>query len=189
MEGYGPGQTCAQCHKARRNTANVQGQIANGSGHFGPHASPQMDMFIGAGSYEIPGLVYEREHGHQNLVTEGCPTCHMGFTEDAGGHVIHDFNPDITVCQGCHGAGATDFDINGMQTQIRGKLDDLAVALGYADWATLELTLDEDNLTMTPEQREALYAGVFVFNSGDFGVHNASYANSLLDNAIAYLTP
>jgi hypothetical protein len=51
----------------------------------------------------------------------------------------------------------------------------------------MELTLDEDNLTMTAEQREALYGAVFVFNSGDFGVHNAKYATSLLDNAIDYL--
>jgi hypothetical protein len=55
MEGYGPGQTCAQCHKGRRDTDNVLDQIAVGYGHFGPHSSPQADMFIGAGSYEIPG--------------------------------------------------------------------------------------------------------------------------------------
>jgi hypothetical protein len=186
MEGYGPGQTCAQCHHARRDNANVQGQIANGNGHFGPHSSPQADMFIGAGSYEIPGYTYERDHGHEALITNGCPTCHMSFTTDAGGHTVHNFMPDVANCQACH-PGITDFNVNGMQDTIRGKLDDLAVALGYADWATLELTLDTDNLTMTPEQRAALYAGVFVYSSGDFGVHNQRYANSLLDNAIDYL--
>ena len=188
MEGYGPGQTCAQCHKARRNNSNVLGQIADGYAHFGPHASPQADMFIGAGSYEIPGYTYlGPDQGHNALIITGCPRCHMGFSEDAGGHVVHNFMPDITVCQvGCH-VGATDFNINGVQDEIRAKLDSLAVLLGYTDWDTLELTLDEDNLTMTVEQREALYGGVFVYNSGDFGVHNAKYARSLLDNAIAYL--
>jgi hypothetical protein len=144
-------------------------------------------MFIGYGSYEIPGYTYEHEHAHENIIDEGCPRCHMTFSTDAGGHTVHTFNPDIEQCKSCHGEGVTDFDINGMQTQIRGKLDQLAVALGYADWDTLAATLDEDNFTMTPEQREALYAGVFVYESGDFGVHNANYANSLLDNAIAYL--
>jgi hypothetical protein len=96
--------------------------------------------------------------------------------------------PDVENCQPCH-PGITDFNVNGMQDQIRGKLDQLAVLLGYADWDTLDLTLNDDNPTMTVAQREALYAGVFVYNSGGFGVHNPSYSNSLLDNAIAYLTP
>jgi len=185
MEGYGSGQTCAQCHHARRDNANVLGQIANGNGHFGPHSSPQADMFIGAGAYEIPGYTYDGDHGHQ-VISNACTHCHMAFSTDAGGHTVHTFMPDVANCQACH-PGITDFDVNGARTEIQGKLDDLAVALGYADWDTLELTLDTDNLTMTPEQREALYAGVFVTESGDLGVHNPDYARSLLDNAIAYL--
>ena len=186
-EGYGPGQTCMQCHKARRNYDNVTAQIASGSSHFGPHASPQTDMFIGAGSYEIPGYTYERDAVHKSIVTEGCPTCHMAFSEDAGGHIVHNFMPSIDNCTGCH-AGATDFDINGVQTEIRGKLDELAGLLGggFASWDDLEAVLDSANLEWTPEEREALYGGVFVYNSGDFGVHNSAYANSLLDNAIDY---
>ena len=186
IEGYGPGQTCAQCHKARRNNSNVLGQIANGYGHFGPHGSPQGDMFIGAGSYEIPGYTYDGDHSHEVLIAEGCPTCHMAFTTDAGGHTVHNFMPDVENCQSCH-PGATDFDVNGMQTQVQGKLDLVAVEMGYADWATLLLTLDDDNLIWTPCEREAVYGGVFVDASGDLGVHNPDYANSLLDNGLDYL--
>ena len=39
MSGYGTGQLCAQCHKGRRDNANVANQIANGYAHFGPHHS------------------------------------------------------------------------------------------------------------------------------------------------------
>ena len=188
-EGYGPGQTCMQCHKARRNYDNVMGQIANGSGHFGPHSSPQTDMFIGAGSYEIPGYDYTDRYGtHATIVAEGCPTCHMAFSEDAGGHVVHDFRPSVDNCQGCH-PSATDFDVNGVQTEIHGKMDELAQLLGYIDGQDLADNLNDEftgNETWPEWQREAVYGFIFTWNSGDFGVHNQNYANTLLDNAIAY---
>jgi len=193
MEGYGPGQTCVQCHHGRRDNAKVANQIANGTSHFGPHGNPQMDMFIGAGSYEIPGFVYNGDHSHQALITDGCPTCHMKFTTETApggaapeGHTVHNFMPDVENCHSCH-PGITDFDRNGVQTEIRGKLDQVAVLMDYADWATLELTLDDDNPSWTVAQRKAVYGAVFVFNSGSFGVHNPNYARSLLDNAIAHL--
>jgi len=104
------------------------------------------------------------------------------------GHTVHNFEPDITVCTvGCH-VGATDFNINGVQDSVRNKLDRIAVLLGYTDWDTLELTLDDDNGDWEPCQREAAYGAVFVNNSGSLGVHNKKYAFSLLDNAEDYLT-
>ena len=79
-----------------------------------------------------------------------------------------------------------------MQTVIQGKLDAVAVLMGYADWATFELIINDElvgNETWTVAEREAVYGAVFVANSGDLGVHNSSYANSLLDNAILHLAP
>jgi hypothetical protein len=78
-----------------------------------------------------------------------------------------------------------------MQTQVQGKLDQVGVLMGYADWAALLAILDDElegNETWAVCQREAVYGAVFVSNSGDLGVHNPTYANSLLDNAIDYLT-
>lgn len=186
IEGYGPGQTCAQCHKARRNTSNVQGQIADGYGHFGPHESPQGDMFIGAGSYEIPGYTYDGDHAHETLVTDGCVSCHMIFTEDAGGHVVHNFMPSLEACQGCH-AGLDEAGLAALQQPTIDGLDAVAVEMGYADWATLLATLDDDNLVWTACEREAVYGAVFVNASGDKGVHNPDYAESLLTNGLDYL--
>ena len=195
IEGYGAGQTCVQCHKARRNNDNVAGQIAEGYGHFGPHGSPQGDMFIGNGSYEIlavdgagaPLYEYDGDHAHKNMITDACVTCHMGFSEDAGGHVVHNFMPTLEACAGCHGP-LTEGDLEALQQPVRDKLDEIGVLMGYADWDTLLLTLDDDNELWEVCQREAVYGGVFVSNSGDYGVHNPTYANALLDNAIDYLT-
>jgi hypothetical protein len=44
IEGYGAGQTCVQCHRARRDNEDVRsiedGHIPVGSRHFGPHGTP-----------------------------------------------------------------------------------------------------------------------------------------------------
>lgn len=87
---YGTAQICVQCHHARRNNSNVAGQITNGYAYFDPQGSPQMDMFLGTGCYEIvepagygidPGA---RLHAHQTMApvnpasaNEACVTCHM----------------------------------------------------------------------------------------------------------------
>ncbi|NNG17533.1 MAG: hypothetical protein HKM89_13740 [Gemmatimonadales bacterium] len=188
MEGYGPAQTCAQCHHGRRNTSNVQGQIANGYAHFGPHLSPQMDMFIGAGWYEIPGKTYNGVHQHQSI-SLACVECHMVRDTMLHGemvaHPFHTWNPTVGNCLPCH-QGITDFDVNLAQTVVRTKLDQMAVLFGYTDWADLEANWDSQAPAVLPWQREALYAAFFVYEDGSFGVHNPAYTNALLDNAYAY---
>ena len=178
-----------QCHTARRDNSNVAGQIANGYGHFGPHGSPQTDMFKGIGSYEIPGFDYSdgRSHPHQGI-SDGCVTCHMAFSEDAGGHVVHNFMPTLEACQACH-AGLDEAGLAALQQVTVDRLNQLAglIGPGYATWDDLMLVLDDENPNWTVAEREAAYAGVFVYNSGDLGVHNPDYAAALLLNAIDYL--
>ena len=199
MSGYNNGQICAQCHHARRDESNVSGQIANGSSHFGPHGSPQMDMFIGYGSYEIAGYTYERGDdvaGHSTAVADACVRCHMVRVAEIHGtsqsHAFHTFQPDQGNCVGCHSdiANYTDFDYRDTQTEIRGLLDDLAAAIGYTDMAgMLDETTGWDATNQSGAvawQREAAYAWYFVYNDGSFGIHNATYARSLLNNAITY---
>ena len=190
MQGYGPAQTCAQCHHARRNTSNVTGQIQNGYAHFGPHPSPQMDMFIGAGSYQITGYVYDGEHGHQGI-NDACVKCHMVRETELHGetvqHPFHTWEPTVGNCEPCH-IGIPDFDVNGVQTTVQSKLDELAVLFGYADWHDLELNWDSQAAGVQVWEREAIYAGFFVFEDGSMGIHNPDYALSLLQNAIDYAT-
>jgi formate-dependent nitrite reductase cytochrome c552 subunit len=125
MEGYGNAQLCAQCHKGRRNNSNVAGQIANGYAHFGPHSSAQTDMFIGYGSYEIPGSDYDHTHAHQSIPT-ACVQCHMVRETEIHGGVedvaFHNFRPDLgTNCSGCH-PGIDEAFLDGFQAEIEGCL-------------------------------------------------------------------
>lgn len=188
MEGYGPAQTCVQCHHARRDNDDIDEQITLGDSHFGPHHSNQMDMYIGAGSYEIPGYTYDGVHQHQGI-TLACVECHMVRETELHGelvdHPFHTWEPTVENCLPCH-AGIPDFDVNGMQTQIQGKLDQLAVLHGYIDFADLEANWDSEAPGVLVWEREALYAAFFIYDDGSTGLHNPTYANSLLDNAIAY---
>jgi len=190
MEDYGPAQTCAQCHHARRDTDEVEDQIAVGSSHFGPHYNPQMDMFIGDGSYEIADATYEREHSHQGIEI-ACVECHMvrealvhGELQD---HSFHTFEPTVGNCEPCH--TLPDFNYHNRQTITQEKMDELAVALGYTDAADLLATFDDDNTdeNFAVWKREAAYALYFVAHDGSLGVHNPNYSEDLLQNAIDYV--
>jgi len=193
MEGYGAGQTCAQCHHARRDNDNVANQIANGYGHFGPHSSPQMDMFIGAGCYVIVGYEYDTEHSHQN-VANACVKCHMVREEVIHGelqdHSFHTFSPTVGNCEPCH--TIPDFDYGGVQTAVGTKMNELAVLFGFADSAAFfadDTGWDSEAEGVTVAEREAAYAMYFVNADGSLGVHNPDFALDLLDNAIDYMTP
>ncbi|MBC8425324.1 ammonia-forming cytochrome c nitrite reductase subunit c552 [bacterium] len=191
MEGYGPAQTCAQCHHARRDDDNVAGQIAEGYGHFGPHHSAQMDMFIGAGCYEIEGMTYDTTHTHQSI-EHACVDCHMvretllhGELQD---HSFHTFTPEVGSCTGCH-TGWVDFsEVTTFQATITAKMDELAVLFGYADWVEMEDTWDSEAMGVEVWQREAAYAAFFVYDDASHGAHNPDYAMDLLQNAIDHYT-
>jgi len=194
MEGYGPAQLCAQCHHGRRDNANVAGQIADGYGHFGPHYSAQMDMFIGAGSYVIPDEIYDTTHVHQNI-THACVDCHMvretflhGEMQD---HSFHTFTPDVGNCTSCHPSW-TDFTaLEVYQASVHAKMDELAVLFDYADWDAMhddETGWDSEAEGVEAWQREAAYAMYFVYADGSMGAHNPSYTEDLLQNAIDYYT-
>jgi formate-dependent nitrite reductase cytochrome c552 subunit len=204
MEGYGTAQTCAQCHHARRGStsgtpsgpgSDVEEQIAFGYDHFGPHESPQMDMFIGNGCYEIPDFDYEdaRESTHQTL-DKACVDCHMRISTDASAHRVHDFEPTVEVnCSGCH-PGATDFNVDEGQDAIVDLMDQVAAALGLG-YTTAQDLFDawgaadpHGSISIATEawQREAAYAVYFVSSDGSKGVHNPAYARALLENALAH---
>jgi hypothetical protein len=181
-ENRGSSMICVQCHHARRDVANVHGQIDNGTSHFGPHGSPQVDMVLGSGSYEIEGYDYERSHWHQTspLMENACVYCHMSYSEESPQHRVHSFMPSAAPCISCH-AGSEGFDVNGLQTRVEGLMAELLDLIG----------VPEDSLghaaATTREQRMAAYAYAFVAADGSRGVHNPSYAVSLLENAIDYI--
>ena len=184
------GQLCAQCHHARRDTDNVLSQIANGYAHFGPHHSAQMDLYIGAGSYEIPDVDYadDRSHPHQNA-SKACVTCHMEretmLHGELQGHAFHNFEPEVgTNCTGCHGEDFVEADLTDYQATTEGLMNDLATRFGYDDYHQMEEEWDSTADAVTTWEREAAYAMYFIIGDGSLGVHNPSYAAKLLNEAI-----
>lgn len=186
FEDRGASQLCVQCHRDRRTVAAVASQIENGSSHFGPHGSPQMELFLGAGCYEIEGYAYDRTHWHNTsgLLHDACAACHMTLaTTEHGSNRRHDFAASTTACTHCHG-NQDDFDVNGYQTTTAARLQQVLDLLA-------ELGMPADSLGFpgvgTPEMRMAAYAYAFVTEDGSLGVHNPAYTESLLENAIDWL--
>lgn len=180
--GYGNSQLCAQCHHARRDNDNVQGQIDNGYAHFGPHYSNQADMFVGDGSYEIDGYEYDRDYMHnQGGLALGCVDCHFPTVESHGrDHMVHNLEIAWESCDACH--GDTQAFVAGVQDEIDGLMEDLITAIGVP-FDSLKTATGS-----TVDQRKAGYAYAFVYTDHSHGAHNPSYARSLLNNAIDFMT-
>jgi hypothetical protein len=191
ITGLGNAQLCAQCHHARRDKANVAGQVSRGSNHPGPHESPQADMYTGNGAIELGGAAnIQRGPLHStSLLADACVSCHM-YTisrENPDGPVLgHSFEPDLRKCQTCHPA-ATNFDIGGVQTKTEQLLDSLLAFLPRdQDGSIVDTT---NSSAWTPAQRAAGFTYFFVEADGSKGVHNRDYTYSILRGAIRSLQP
>ncbi|MBU1919447.1 hypothetical protein KKG66_01270, partial [bacterium] len=191
IEDWGAGQLCVQCHHARRSLDQIESQLNDGSDHPGPHGSPQADMVAGVGCWEIEGYEYERESDHAPEVTAGestledmCVKCHLysiPHGEEGGPIYGHTFAPDVRACNTCH-TTPDDFDFRGRRTEIQTLMTTLFNMLPNDGTEPLF-----DTESTTRVEREAGYAWFFVNNEGSMGVHNYTYAKSILENAIAYL--
>jgi hypothetical protein len=150
---------------------------------------------------------------------EACVTCHMAPTpasgppEDrVGAHAMRlrdgAFELVAGNCDRCH-AGLTTFDFNlgrdydgdgaarGVQTEVRGLIENLHAALEAADAldglsrpggpGTLVEVATDLSLT-TPLLREAAYNYDFVVKDGSLGVHNTVYAVQLLQRTYEQVT-
>jgi len=169
----GKGNLCANCHQAREMVpAASDGMVEVDSTHWGPHHGPQSSMLLGiVGAGDVTGS----PSPHYKAVTDTCVTCHLG--SDAN----HTFEPTVAACQECH-ADATNFDVNGAQTEIQGMLDDLKAAL------TTKGLLDANGNPVVgsyPEaQADALWNWLYIDQDSSKGVHNAPYAKALLQASL-----
>lgn len=189
ITGWGKGLSCANCHHERRTASQIDGQMTGGNAHFGPHGSTQANMIAGVGSYKIPGQTYT-DTTSQHSTTQFpnvCVDCHMAKSGTAPHYTDrgHSFEPSVAQCAGCH-TGATSFDIGGVQTEIHDLMDSLeTLILRNTELTSMEDVGDTSKSTLA--ERRAAWAWFFVENDGSFGVHNAEYARTLLNNSIASL--
>jgi hypothetical protein len=169
----GKGNLCANCHQPRRAfAADENGNVNVDSTHWGPHHGPQSAMLLGVGG---AGSTEGSASPHSMAVADTCVTCHLydGY---------HSFDPNVAVCQQCH-SDATDFDVEGVQTQVQGLLADLKTAL------TAKGLLDENDSPVVGEYPEAeagaLWNYIYVAHEDkSLGVHNPSYTIALLQASI-----
>jgi hypothetical protein len=173
----GEGNLCVNCHQPRRNApVAVNGVITGISTHWGPHHGPQSSMLLGVGGAIVAGT----PHGHYGGVTNTCVHCHMGDGRD------HHFEPEVANCQTCH-VGATDFDINGRQTEIRALADSLGAKLVAAGLLSENSIDGHPIVTSAPEnQGNALWNWLYVHHEDrSDGVHNYPYTKALLEAGLA----
>ena len=173
----GEGNLCANCHQPRRDgPVAVNGIITGITSHWGPHHGPQSAMLLGVAGAGVVGS----PSGHYGAVPNTCVQCHMGSGLD------HHFEPSITTCQKCH-PGATNFDINGVQTEITALSDSLGAELLAAGLINVNSPDGHPTVTSAPEgQGIALYNWLYVAHEDkSLGVHNPDYARALLEKGIA----
>jgi len=178
----GEGNLCAKCHQPRAKAPAVApgGTVTGISSHWGPHHGPQSSMMLGtdgAGQEGTPSA-------HYTAVQDTCVTCHMGSNDN------HSYTPDVNTCKSCH-TTATNFDINGVQTTVQTKSDQLKALLIGA--GVLSCTVDEEGVeecapTVTSAPDNVAYAiwnwTYIVKEDGSKGVHNSDYTIALLDASI-----
>jgi hypothetical protein len=103
-----------------------------------------------------------------------------GTDEETGGHTWH---VAIEACTGCH-VGATDFDINGVQSLVA----DLLVQLKQKFVDNNMWDAEADHIlpgTYPLDYAGAYYNYVWALEDRSGGVHNSSYIKTMLNNSIA----
>jgi len=179
----GQGNLCGVCHQPRRqiDPADADGNIEVTSTHWGPHHGPQTAVLMGVGG---AGETTGSPSFHVTGVEDTCVSCHVGETDD------HTFEADIAACVSCH-ADAEDLDVNGLQTEVNGMLEellDLLLAKGMYEG-------DEEEgyhpvVGFYPAaDAEALWNYILIgVEDSSSGVHNPAYSKGLLQASIDALS-
>lgn len=210
---YTVGNACIWCHRGRKDVTNyiLASNNTLGSNYWGPHESPQADVYTGKGGYHLTTQTYKSSVAHPGFA-DGCVHCHMPDVSTNDGYPDHSFYAQLSACAGCH-AGATSFDVGGVQTKVIQALTELETALndaGYlarppanatgpnvaltpADIAAARFELDVVRVQSPALQIDAAHAGalynylVIARGSGK-GVHNPVYVQELLYDSIVTMT-
>ncbi|MFZ0547536.1 MAG: hypothetical protein WAM60_18965 [Candidatus Promineifilaceae bacterium] len=152
------------------------GMITGISEHWGPHHGPQSAMMLGVAGGGVEGS----PSAHYNNVDNTCVACHMG---EEGSHT---FEPEVARCQECHGDDVENFDINGVQTEVQGMIDELGDLLVNAGVLSENSPDGHPTVTEAPENVGlALYNWLYVAHEDkSLGVHNPDYTRALLQAGI-----
>jgi hypothetical protein len=193
------GNTCAACHQARRNIATTVRPAPTRTlltERFGPHHGPQGDILLGTNGYQYAGYTYDRST-HDAATTAdgkgGCLECHMKTTVglEVGGHTFNmrfesasETLLNTAACADCHG-DLDDFDLHGVQTEVRGLIEDLEGRLTTA--GLMVDGLPADSVRTSADSAGAVWNLLLCKEDRSLGVHNAKYVRGLLQSSIEFL--
>ncbi len=197
----GEGQTCADCHKSRKDVRSyINTRVTSSS--WGPHHGPQTDVLLGKGAATFNGVPYvSGSHGTVN--PNACVDCHMHATDTSanvintvGGHSLNMRNESqnydfVAPCQTCH-PGKTkfsdfmapqDFDGNGTiqdwETEIKGCIHNLGAVLPHTGTDSVSWSLiaaDSNNVNL----RKAYWNYLLITSDNSKGMHNPFYTVNVL---------
>jgi hypothetical protein len=172
----GNGNLCANCHQARRVPFVVENGTVNvNTARFNTHYGVEAQVLMGLGGQGVEG----KPGAHYSMVENTCVTCHLGEGDN------HLFEPQLAACQECH-ADAESLDINGLQTEVQGLIDELhelLVAKGMLteDGAVVQAVYPEN-------EAYALWNyNIFSHEDTSLGVHNPNYITAALEWSIEQL--
>jgi hypothetical protein len=175
----GAGNLCANCHQIRNPKPEVvDGNLEITSNRYGTHYGVEAQMLLGEGGL---GDVAGTPSVHYLTVENTCVSCHMGEESN------HTYLPDVERCQACH-ADAENFDINGVQTEVAAKLEELHTL--FVDKGMLNPETDlwiasaSAPLNVPEAVANAMWNYKFVTYDQSNGAHNSAYAKALLDAAL-----
>lgn len=180
----GTSNNCLTCHQPRRTPPTDDGNgMFNITPHYGPHYGAQSTMLEGVQGALIAGSVgYPGVGSSTHRQGASCVSCHMGTPNDNDGE--HTMVPSLKSCTTCH-PGATNYDINGVQTEVTALMSELEGLL------KTEGILDDDGGLVTGEfpigSANAYWNWEFVYQDHSHGVHNPAYTKALLKNSIEAL--
>jgi hypothetical protein len=174
----GSSNLCVNCHQPRRSgpTDDGTGTYNITSSHWGPHHGPHSTTLEGVGAYEL-GAGYPAPGSSTHRTAASCTSCHM---HEGSGHT---WEVEIGACTSCH-ESATDFDINGVQTDVIDMLAQLKEKfIENGMW-------DEEADHILPgvypiDHAGAYYNYAWIVDDRSNGVHNPTYVKTLLINSIA----
>jgi hypothetical protein len=200
----GSSNLCARCHQARAASPALTNPTSNTdsikitSNRWGPHHGPQSLILAGMGAYEINGTAFNSST-HKDVAS--CSTCHQADAQGdlVGGHTLWMTNDETgdnighaasatipaSGCKKCH-PSITNFDYNGVQTEIEGLYQTLKVKLAEAQM------LDTTTMLLkVPKKYSQKALGVYwnfclIDADRSWGVHNAEYSREILQSGIDY---
>jgi hypothetical protein len=202
--GAGNGALCANCHQSRRDADTYTEQAAS---HYGPHYAPQTDMIIGTNAVTFGKKLPTTPHFQ--TTTDLCADCHMldtdRYAQEVGAHTFQVNFPDgsdfTQACESCHGDIGDDFndknyyhngnadhdgdgEVEGLQEEVHGLMDQLAAILPAAEGNELFDPHDDPDETWTKTELKAAYNYKMVYYDHSYGVHNPAFTVALLKVSI-----